>query len=47
MKLHANARTCPHSRALMVRRVEDQGCTVSKWLSAWRKPGNSAIPGLR
>jgi transposase InsO family protein len=25
MKLHANARTCPHSRRLLVSRIEDQG----------------------
>src|SRR5665811_612345 len=25
MKLHANARTCPNSRRLLVRRVEDEG----------------------
>ena len=25
MKLHGNARTCPHSRLLMVRRVEEEG----------------------
>ena len=24
MKLHGNARTCPHSRLLMVRRVEEE-----------------------
>jgi transposase InsO family protein len=30
MKLHANARTCPHSRALMVSRVEDQGWTLTQ-----------------
>jgi transposase InsO family protein len=28
MKLHANARTCPNSRRLLVRRVEDQGWAV-------------------
>jgi transposase InsO family protein len=28
MKLHANARTCPHSRELAVRRVEEQGWTL-------------------
>ena len=27
MKLHGNARTCPHSRLLMVRRVEEEGST--------------------
>jgi transposase InsO family protein len=29
MRLHANARTCPHSRLLMVRRVEEQGWTLA------------------
>jgi transposase InsO family protein len=28
MKLHGNARTCPHSRLLIVRRVGEQGWTV-------------------
>src|SRR4051812_20837260 len=29
MKLHANARTCPHSRRLVVERVERQGWTLA------------------
>src|SRR5438876_2407716 len=29
MKLHGNARTCPHSRLLMVRRVEQEGWTLA------------------
>jgi transposase InsO family protein len=29
MKLHANARTCPHSRRLAVRRVEELGWTLT------------------
>ena len=29
MKLHGNARTCPHSRLLMVRRVSEQGWTLA------------------
>jgi transposase InsO family protein len=29
MKLHGNARTCPHSRRLMVRRVEEEGWTLA------------------
>ena len=28
MRLHGNARTCPHSRLLMVRRVEQEGWTL-------------------
>jgi transposase InsO family protein len=30
MKLHGNARTCPHSRLLMVRRVELEGWTLGQ-----------------
>jgi hypothetical protein len=30
MKLHGNARTSPHSRLLMVRRVEEEGCTLAQ-----------------
>jgi DNA-directed RNA polymerase specialized sigma24 family protein len=29
MKLHANARTCPNSRRLMVRRVEEEGWSLA------------------
>jgi len=29
MKLHGNARTCPHGRRLMVRRVEEEGWTLA------------------
>ncbi len=29
MKLHANARTCPHSRLLLCRRVLGQGCSLA------------------
>ncbi len=28
MKIHANARTCPKSRRLLVSRVEDEGWTL-------------------
>jgi hypothetical protein len=35
MKLHANARTCPNSRRLMVER------TASKWLARWRGEGEA------
>jgi transcriptional regulator with XRE-family HTH domain len=34
MKLHANARTCPHSRRLAVDRVERQGWTLAAAASA-------------
>jgi transposase len=30
MKLHGNARTCPHSRLLMVRRVEEEDWTLAQ-----------------
>ena len=29
MKLHGNARTCPHSRRLVVERVSEQGWTLA------------------
>ena len=29
MKLHANARTCPKSRRLLVRRIEDEGWSLA------------------
>ena len=29
MKLHANARTCPNSRRLLVRRIEEQGWSLT------------------
>ena len=28
MKLHANARTCPNSRKLLVRRIEEEGWSL-------------------
>ena len=47
MKLHANARTCPHSRALAMRRIERKGWTLSaaaeaagisvRTVSKWRR----------
>src|SRR3954454_6305698 len=45
MKLHANARTCPNSRKLLVGRIEEEGCSRSarKWLGRWRTEGE---PGL-
>jgi transposase InsO family protein len=30
MKLHGNARTCPHSRSLIVRRVEEEGWSLAR-----------------
>lgn len=30
MKLHGNARTCPHSRLLAVQRVQEQGWTLAR-----------------
>ena len=30
MKLHANAQTCPNSRSLLVRRIEDEGWSLTK-----------------
>jgi transposase InsO family protein len=47
MKLHANARTCPHSRRLAIERVEEQGWTLAaaaeaagvsvRTVSKWRR----------
>ena len=47
MKLHANARTCPHSRRLAVDRVEAEGWTLAaaaeaagvsvRTISKWRR----------
>src|SRR5437667_3643843 len=47
MKLHANARTCPHSRRLVVERVEEHGWTLTaaaeaagvsvRTVSKWRR----------
>lgn len=47
MRLHANARTCPHSRRLAVRRLEHQGWTLTgaaeaagvsvRTISKWRR----------
>jgi transposase InsO family protein len=34
MKLHANARTCPNSRRLLVRRIEDEGWALTPAASA-------------
>lgn len=28
MRIHANARTCPNSRKLLVRRIEEEGCSL-------------------
>jgi transposase len=55
MKLHANARTCPHSRRLAVDRVEREGWTLraaaagvsvrtmSKWLRRYRDEGEQGL----
>jgi len=47
MKLHGNARTCPHSRALAIRRIERKGWTLGaaaeaagisvRTVSKWRR----------
>lgn len=34
MELHGNARTCPHSRRLAIRRVEEQGWTLAQAAAA-------------
>src|SRR4051794_41473497 len=45
MKLHANARTCPNSRKLLVGRIEEEGCSRSarKWLGRWRAEGEEGL----
>lgn len=55
MRLHGNARTCPHSRRLLVERVAERGWavaaeaagvsvrTASKWVARFRAEGE---PGL-
>jgi hypothetical protein len=30
MKLHANARTCPNSRRVLVKRIEEEGWSLTK-----------------
>lgn len=34
MRLHGNARTCPHSRSLIVRRVEEEGWSLARVAAA-------------
>ena len=34
MKLHGNARTCPHSRLLIVRRIEEDGWSLAQAAAA-------------
>ena len=34
MKLHGNARTCPHSRLLIVRRIEEEGWSLARAAAA-------------
>jgi transposase len=34
MRLHGNARTCPHSRLLIVRRVEEEGWSLAEAAAA-------------
>jgi len=47
MKLHANARTCPNSRRLLVRRIEEEGGiserSARKWLARWRAEGERGL----
>ena len=44
MKLHANARTCPKSRRLLVRRVREQGWSL---VAAAEAAGNSERSAYR
>jgi transposase InsO family protein len=45
MKIHANARTCPNSRRLLVRRIEEEGWsrTAAKWRARWRAEGEAGL----
>lgn len=31
MRIHGNARTCPNSRRLLVRRIEEEGWSRTAW----------------
>ena len=46
MKLHANARTCPNSRRLLVKRVEEEGWPLMKAAEAAGISGRSASKWL-
>lgn len=39
MKLHANARTCPKSRHLLVDQIE----RARRWLARWRAEGSAGL----
>ena len=45
MKIHANARTCPNSRRLLVKRIEEENWSLSarKWLGRWRAEGDVGL----
>ena len=47
MKLHSNARTCPRSRLLMVRRVEKEGWTLAETAAAAGVSGRTVSKWLR
>ena len=47
MKLHANARTCPHSRRLAVDRVEREGWTLGPRGLSLRRYRYAAMPQPR
>jgi hypothetical protein len=44
MKLHGNARTCPHSRLLIAKRVEVQGWTLGLEVASLLSRGERAGP---
>jgi leucine-zipper of insertion element IS481 len=46
MKLHANARTCPKSRRLLVRRVEEEGWSLAAAAEAAGVSGRTAAKWL-
>jgi transposase InsO family protein len=44
MRLHANARTCPNSRRLLVDRIEHVSeRSARKWLARWRADGEAGL----
>jgi transposase InsO family protein len=47
MKLHANARTCPNSRRLLVKRIEEEGCSLTAAAEAAGVSERTAAKWLR
>jgi hypothetical protein len=43
MRLHANARTCPNSRKLLVQRIEEEGWSLGPQVVGWRSEGEAGL----